>query len=164
MQPTGNWAAADPGVRVFNPPPFPEYYNSRSVIKLSITHVVVAALHITFGIACIFTVPHWTSLVAFPIWGGVVVSMVLLLFSLASIISDGLYNYKKSRNYSMLRGAFHTLKATSHSTFFDIPMRPVREDQIHRRRLTRERRSATPMMVIIHLNFARCTRPTHKNR
>ena len=29
------------------------------------------------------------------------------------------------------------VKATSHSTIFDIPMRPVREDQKHRRRFTR---------------------------
>ena len=29
------------------------------------------------------------------------------------------------------------LKATSHSTIFDIPMRPLREDQRHRRRFTR---------------------------
>ena len=28
------------------------------------------------------------------------------------------------------------LKATSHSTIFDIPMRPVREDQRHTRRFT----------------------------
>ena len=28
-------------------------------------------------------------------------------------------------------------KATSHSTIFDIPMRPVREDQRHQRRFTR---------------------------
>ena len=56
------------------------------------------------------------------------------------------------------------LKATSHSTIFDIPMRPLSEDQIHRRRFTRERRPATPVMVIIPLNFARCTLPTHRNR
>ena len=30
------------------------------------------------------------------------------------------------------------LRATSHSTIFDIPMRPVREDQRHRRRFTRK--------------------------
>ena len=29
------------------------------------------------------------------------------------------------------------IKATSHSTIFDIPMHPVREDQRHRRRFTR---------------------------
>ena len=40
------------------------------------------------------------------------------------------------------------LKATSHSTIFDIPMRPVREDQKHQRRFTRQRRPATPVMVI----------------
>ena len=28
------------------------------------------------------------------------------------------------------------LKATSHSTIFDIPMRPLREDQKHRHRFT----------------------------
>ena len=28
-------------------------------------------------------------------------------------------------------------KATSHSTIFDIPMRPLREDQKHRHRFTR---------------------------
>ena len=56
------------------------------------------------------------------------------------------------------------VKATSHSTIFDIPMRPLREDQIHRRRFTRERSPATPVMVIIPLNFARCTLPTHRDR
>ena len=75
MEPAGHWAAAaDSRVMIANAPPFPDYYNSRSVLSLSITHVVVATLHIIFGIACIFAVPHWTSLVAFPIWGGVVVS------------------------------------------------------------------------------------------
>ena len=29
------------------------------------------------------------------------------------------------------------VKGTFHSTIFDIPMRPVREDQSHRRRFTR---------------------------
>ena len=29
------------------------------------------------------------------------------------------------------------IKATSHSTIFDIPMRPLREDQNHRHRFTR---------------------------
>ena len=29
------------------------------------------------------------------------------------------------------------VKATSHSTIFDIPMRPLREDQKHRHRFTR---------------------------
>ena len=29
------------------------------------------------------------------------------------------------------------IKATSHSTIFDIPMRPLREDQKHRHRFTR---------------------------
>ena len=40
---------------------------------------------------------------------------------------------------SILPHAFNNfvLKATSHSTIFDIPMRPVREDQKHRRRFTR---------------------------
>ena len=56
------------------------------------------------------------------------------------------------------------IKATSHSTIFDIPMRPVREDQRHRRRFTRYRMPATPVMVIIPLNFAPCTLPTHRNR
>ena len=56
------------------------------------------------------------------------------------------------------------LKATSHSTIFDIPMRPLREDQKHRDRFTHQRRPATPVMVIIPLNFARCTLPTHGNR
>ena len=31
----------------------------------------------------------------------------------------------------------HFLKATSYSTIFDIPMRPLREHQRHRRRFTR---------------------------
>ena len=39
------------------------------------------------------------------------------------------------------------VKATSHATIFDIPMRPLREDQKHRHRFTRSRRSATPIMV-----------------
>ena len=33
--------------------------------------------------------------------------------------------------------SLHPIKATSHSTIFDIPMRSVREDQRHRRRFTR---------------------------
>ena len=32
---------------------------------------------------------------------------------------------------------FLLLKATSHSTIFDIPTRPLREDQRHRQRFTR---------------------------
>ena len=31
----------------------------------------------------------------------------------------------------------YPVKASSHSTIFDSPMRPVREDQRHRRRFTR---------------------------
>ena len=54
-------------------------------------------------------------------------------------------------------------KATSHSTVFDIPMRLVYDDQRHRRRFTRQRQPATPVMVIIPLNFASCTLPTHRN-
>ena len=55
-------------------------------------------------------------------------------------------------------------KATSHSTIFDIPMRPLREDQKQRHRFTRQRRTATPVMVIIPLNFARCTLPKQRDR
>ena len=56
------------------------------------------------------------------------------------------------------------IKATSHSTIFDIPMRLVCEDQRHRRNFTRVRLSPIPVMVIIPLNFARFTLPTHGNR
>ena len=56
------------------------------------------------------------------------------------------------------------VKATFHLTIFDIPMRHVREDQRHRRRFTRKGRPAIPVMVIIPLNFARCTLITHGNR
>ena len=57
-----------------------------------------------------------------------------------------------------------SLKATFHSTIFDIAMPPVREDQRHRRRFTRYRRPAIPVVIIIPFNFARCTLPTHRNR
>ena len=57
-----------------------------------------------------------------------------------------------------------SLKATSHSTIFDIPMRLVGEDQRDRRRFTGWRLPAIPVMVIIPLNFARFTLPTHGNR
>ena len=36
-----------------------------------------------------------------------------------------------------IRRQFFFVKATSHSTIFDIPMRPLREDQKHRHRFTR---------------------------
>ena len=55
------------------------------------------------------------------------------------------------------------VKATSHSTIFDIPMHPVREDQRHRRRFTRERHPVISVMVIIPLNVALCTLPSHGN-
>ena len=56
--------------------------------------------------------------------------------------------FKMMFNMSMLRHRFSnerwsrpespsSLKATSHSTIFDIPMRLVRKDQGHRRRCTR---------------------------
>ena len=54
-----------------------------------------------------------------------------------------------------------SLKATFHSTIFDIPMRPVHEDQRNRRRFSRQRRPATPVLEINPLNFARFTLPTH---
>ena len=70
-------------------------------------------------------------------------------------------------NHSKLNGDLNAtatasvcLKAISHSTIFDIPMRPVREDQRHRWRFTRY---VTSVMVIIPLNFASCMLPTHKN-
>ena len=65
---------------------------------------------------------------------------------------------------SVQREKFKGIKATSHSPIFDIPMRLVREDQRNRRRFTVWRRPAIPVMVIIPLNFARCTLPTHGNR
>ena len=37
----------------------------------------------------------------------------------------------------MMRETREILKPTSHSTIFDIPMRPLREDQRHRLRFTR---------------------------
>ena len=57
-------------------------------------------------------------------------------------------------------------KTISHSTIFDIPMLPLREDQKYRHRFTSQRRPATAVMVIIPLNFSRCTliMTTHKNR
>ena len=67
----------------------------------------------------------------------------------------------KSKNVSDLIAYLKHLKATSHSTIFDIPMRPVREDQRHRRSLPIK--DDLPVMVIIPLNFSRCTLPTHGN-
>ena len=57
-----------------------------------------------------------------------------------------------------------SFRATSHSTIFDIPMRQVREDQRHRRRFTRQKQPACPVLVIIPLNFACCMLPMHGNR
>ena len=56
------------------------------------------------------------------------------------------------------------VKATSHSTIFDISMSPLPEDQKLRHRFTCQRRPASPVMVIIPLNFDRCTLPMHRNR
>ena len=46
---------------------------------------------------------------------------------------------------------------------FDIPMRPMHEDQNNDIVLS-VKRPATPVMVIIPLNFACSTLPTHRNR
>ena len=43
-------------------------------------------------------------------------------------------------------------------------MCPVREDQRHRRRFTRQRRPEIPVLIIPPLNFARSTLPMHGNR
>ena len=53
-----------------------------------------------------------------------------ILASLGSLASNDNPEFDKSARLAVL-------KATSHSTIFDIPMRPVREDQRHRRRFTR---------------------------
>ena len=62
---------------------------------------------------------------------------------------------EKSKNHEKkiitVKKKFTFLKATSHSTIFDIPMRRLREDQKYRHR-------------IIPLNFDRCTLPRHRNR
>ena len=55
------------------------------------------------------------------------------------------------------------VKATSHSTIFDIPMRPLLEDK-KPTSFYPLKKGATPVMVIIPFNFARCTLPTHRNR
>ena len=46
-------------------------------------------------------------------------------------------NSKSVFKTTFTRGGFIRVKATFHSTIFDIPMRLVREDQRHRRRFTR---------------------------
>ena len=53
---------------------------------------------------------------------------------------------------------------TSHSTIFDIPMRPVCEDQRPDDVLPVKEDPATPVMEIIPLYFARCTLPMHRNQ
>ena len=65
---------------------------------------------------------------------------------------------------SVLSMKMVSIKATSHSPAFDIPMRPLRDDQKDRHRFSPLKKCATPVMVIIPLNFARCTLPTHANR
>ena len=45
--------------------------------------------------------------------------------------------YHRSCEPSLTGKTTPVLKATSHSTIFDIPMRPLREDQEHRHRFTR---------------------------
>ena len=47
-------------------------------------------------------------------------------------------NYDADKNVMLINGVvFNCIKeATSHSTLFDIPMCPLREDQIHRHRFT----------------------------
>ena len=39
--------------------------------------------------------------------------------------------------YGPVYGPSNTVNVTSHSTIFDIPMRPLLEDQKHRHRFTR---------------------------
>ena len=43
----------------------------------------------------------------------------------------------ENKRTSLKTNKFIILKATSHLTIFDIPMRPLREDQEHRHRFTR---------------------------
>ena len=47
------------------------------------------------------------------------------------------FNICTFRKPSSDRPSLFCVKATSHSTIFDIPMRPVREDQRHPGRFTR---------------------------
>ena len=52
------------------------------------------------------------------------------------IVTDNLDDFYAQEECTVERLATN-LKATSHSTIFDIPMRPLREDQRHRRRFIR---------------------------
>ena len=62
----------------------------------------------------------------------------------ASMNTGTLSEQKLQRNLVLVNDLFKSkgsvancIKATSHSTIFNIPMHPVREDQRHRRRFTR---------------------------
>ena len=59
------------------PSKFPEYYCSRSVFILSMFHLIVAMYLIALGVADLFTVKHPASIIACPIWGGVLVSILI---------------------------------------------------------------------------------------
>ena len=50
-----------------------------------------------------------------------------------SVKLDVINRYAQLCGVTLMTG----IKATSHSTIFDIPMRPLREDQKHRHRFTR---------------------------
>ena len=54
-------------------------YRASTLRGLAITQMVFAALMITFGAACIFSVDHWSSKVGFGIWVGSWVCMTIML-------------------------------------------------------------------------------------
>ena len=64
-------------------------------------------------------------------------SSVVTVLALDGLTKKHFGHYAFLKIFSLRSPSKQTsFKATSHSTIFDIPMRPVREDQRHRRRFT----------------------------
>ena len=66
---------------------FPINFRENAVLRISIAKIVIGFIQFVVGIADIFFLPFFTSIIAFPIWCGLLVSLFLMFMNAAVIKS-----------------------------------------------------------------------------
>ena len=89
FQPSQSQYSSQPGYVVVNETPsgpaqrltFPINFRENAVLRISIAKIVIGFIQVVVGIADIFFLPFFTSIIAFPIWCGLLVRLILVFMN-----------------------------------------------------------------------------------
>ena len=74
---------------------FPINFREKQVLGISVAKIVIGSIQLVAGIANIFFLPFFTSIIAFPIWCGLLVRL-FFLFNVRGVVLHIKYSLRQS--------------------------------------------------------------------